>query len=141
MNDVIRDFFKMESAGGILLVIAAAIAMTIANSPLGETYQSLLHTYVFGMSVSHWINDGLMAVFFLLIGLEVKRELLEGALKSKETAIFLQLLRSVVCWLRHLFTLLLMQMTLKRSLVGQFLRRQTLHLLWVSWRYLVSAYQ
>ncbi|NOH67764.1 Na+/H+ antiporter NhaA [Vibrio rotiferianus] len=88
MNDVIRDFFKMESAGGILLVIAAAIAMTIANSPLGESYQAILHTYVFGMSVSHWINDGLMAVFFLLIGLEVKRELLEGALKSKETAIF-----------------------------------------------------
>ena len=88
MNDVIRDFFKMESAGGILLVIAAAIAMTIANSPLGESYQAMLHTYVFGMSVSHWINDVLMAVFFLLIGLEVKRELLEGALKSKETAIF-----------------------------------------------------
>ncbi len=88
MNDVIRDFFKMESAGGILLVIAAAIAMTIANSPLGESYQAMLHTYVFGMSVSHWINDSLMAVFFLLIGLEVKRELLEGALKSKETAIF-----------------------------------------------------
>jgi NhaA family Na+:H+ antiporter len=88
MNDVIRDFFKMESAGGILLVIAAAIAMTIANTPMGETYQAVLHSYVFGMSVSHWINDGLMAVFFLLIGLEVKRELLEGALKSKETAIF-----------------------------------------------------
>lgn len=88
MNDVIRDFFKMESAGGILLVIAAAIAMTIANTPLGDTYQAVLHSYVLGMSVSHWINDGLMAVFFLLIGLEVKRELLEGALKSKETAIF-----------------------------------------------------
>lgn len=88
MNDVIRDFFKMESAGGILLVIAAAIAMTIANTPLNETYQGFLHTYVLGMSVSHWINDGLMAVFFMLIGLEVKRELLEGALKSKETAIF-----------------------------------------------------
>ncbi|WP_260258312.1 Na+/H+ antiporter NhaA [Vibrio intestinalis] len=88
MSDIIRDFFKMESAGGILLVIAAAIAMTIANSPLNEMYQAFLHTYVFGMSVSHWINDGLMAVFFLLIGLEVKRELLEGALKSKETAIF-----------------------------------------------------
>ncbi|PFG55973.1 sodium or potassium/proton antiporter (NhaA family) [Vibrio sp. ES.051] len=88
MNDVIRDFFKMESAGGILLVIAAAIAMTIANSPMGEIYQSTLHTYLFGMSVSHWINDGLMAVFFLIVGLEVKRELLEGALKSKETAIF-----------------------------------------------------
>ncbi|MCG9687490.1 Na+/H+ antiporter NhaA, partial [Vibrio tubiashii] len=73
---------------GILLVIAAAIAMTIANTSLNDAYQGFLHTYVLGMSVSHWINDGLMAVFFLLIGLEVKRELLEGALKSKETAIF-----------------------------------------------------
>ncbi|TXZ75577.1 Na+/H+ antiporter NhaA [Vibrio mimicus] len=88
MSDIIRDFFKMESAGGILLVIAAAIAMFIANSSMGEGYQAILHTYVFGMSISHWINDGLMAVFFLLIGLEVKRELLEGALKSRETAIF-----------------------------------------------------
>ena len=88
MTDVIRDFFKLESAGGIILVIAAAIAMFVANSPLNEMYQGVLHSYVLGMSVSHWINDGLMAVFFLLIGLEVKRELLEGALKSKETAIF-----------------------------------------------------
>ncbi|EEX92477.1 pH-dependent sodium/proton antiporter [Vibrio orientalis CIP 102891 = ATCC 33934] len=88
MSDIIRDFFKMESAGGILLVIAAAIAMTIANTDLNDAYQGFLHTYILGMSVSHWINDGLMAVFFLLIGLEVKRELLEGALKSKETAIF-----------------------------------------------------
>lgn len=88
MSDVIRDFFKMESAGGILLVIAAAVAMIVANSALADTYNAILHTYVFGMSVSHWINDGLMAVFFLLIGLEVKRELLEGALKSRETAIF-----------------------------------------------------
>ena len=88
MSDIFRDFFKLESAGGILLVIAAAIAMTIANTSLNDAYQDFLHTYVLGMSVSHWINDGLMAVFFLLIGLEVKRELLEGALKSKETAIF-----------------------------------------------------
>ncbi|AYV20074.1 MULTISPECIES: Na+/H+ antiporter NhaA [Vibrio] len=88
MNDVIRNFFKMESAGGIILVIAAAIAMFVANSPLNEMYQGVLHTYVFGLSISHWINDGLMAIFFFLIGLEVKRELLEGALKSRETAIF-----------------------------------------------------
>ncbi len=88
MSDGIRDFFKMESAGGILLVIAAAVAMVVANTGFGESYNNVLHTYVFGMSVSHWINDGLMAIFFLLIGLEVKRELLEGALKSKETAIF-----------------------------------------------------
>ncbi|WP_210499401.1 Na+/H+ antiporter NhaA [Vibrio crassostreae] len=88
MNDFIRDFFKTESAGGIVLVIAAAIAMMVANSPLNEMYQSGLHTYIAGLSVSHWINDGLMAIFFLLIGLEVKREMMEGALKSKETAIF-----------------------------------------------------
>lgn len=88
MNDALRDFFKMESAGGILLVIAAAIAMLVANSPLIEVYQSGLEAYFMGMSISHWINDGLMAIFFLLIGLEVKRELIEGALKSKETAIF-----------------------------------------------------
>jgi len=88
MSDTIRDFFKMESAGGILLVIAAAIAMVVANTGLSNVYNDVLHFYIFGMSVSHWINDGLMAIFFLLIGLEVKRELLEGALKSKETAIF-----------------------------------------------------
>ncbi len=88
MNDAIRDFFKMESAGGIILVIAAAIAMLVANTGFNDIYQSVLHTYILGMSVSHWINDGLMAIFFLLIGLEVKRELLEGALKTKETAIF-----------------------------------------------------
>lgn len=85
---MLKDFFKMESAGGIILVIAAALAMLVANSPLNETYQGVLYSYVAGMSVEHWVNDGLMAIFFLLIGLEVKRELLEGALKSRETAIF-----------------------------------------------------
>ena len=88
MSDVFRDFFKLESAGGILLVIAAAIAMLAANSSLYPMYDTMLHTYIGGMSVLHWINDGLMVLFFLLIGLEVERELLEGALKSKETAIF-----------------------------------------------------
>lgn len=88
MSQMLKDFFKMESAGGIILVIAAALAMVVANSPLNEAYQGALHSYVLGMSVEHWVNDGLMALFFLLIGLEVKRELLEGALKSRETAIF-----------------------------------------------------
>jgi len=85
---IVRSFFRLESSGGILLVIAAVLAMIIANSPLSYFYQSFLHTYVGGMSISHWINDCLMAVFFLLIGLEVKRELISGALKSKERAIF-----------------------------------------------------
>jgi len=88
MMGIVRSFFRLESSGGILLVIAAVLAMIIANSPLSYFYQSFLHTYVGGMSISHWINDCLMAVFFLLIGLEVKRELISGALKSKERAIF-----------------------------------------------------
>ncbi|EAR57105.1 putative Na+/H+ antiporter [Photobacterium sp. SKA34] len=88
MTDAIRKFLKLESAGGIVLIIAALIAMIIANSPLASVYTDTLHSYVAGLSVSHWINDGLMAVFFLLIGLEVKRELIEGALNTKEKAIF-----------------------------------------------------
>lgn len=88
MTDAIRKFLKLESAGGIILIIAAALAMMIANSPLQDLYNGTLHTYVAGLSISHWINDGLMAVFFLLIGLEVKRELIEGALNTKEKAIF-----------------------------------------------------
>ncbi|OLQ79927.1 Na(+)/H(+) antiporter NhaA [Photobacterium proteolyticum] len=88
MTDAIRNFLKLESAGGIILIIAAAIAMMVANSPLEPLYNGTLHSYVAGLSVSHWINDGLMAIFFLLIGLEVKRELIEGALNTKEKAIF-----------------------------------------------------
>lgn len=88
MRNALLSFFKLESSGGILLVIAATIALIIANSPANDFYQSFLHTYVGGLSIAHWINDGFMAVFFLLIGLEVKRELMEGALQSKETAIF-----------------------------------------------------
>lgn len=88
MSGSMLNFFKKESASGIILVIAAVLAMFVANSAFNETYQAALHIDILGMSSSHWINDGLMAVFFLLIGLEVKRELLEGALKSKETALF-----------------------------------------------------
>lgn len=88
MTDAIRKFLKLESAGGIILIIAAAVAMVIANSPLQSLYSSTLSSYIAGLSVEHWINDGLMAVFFMLIGLEVKRELIEGALNTKEKAIF-----------------------------------------------------
>ena len=82
MTDAIRKFLKLESAGGIILIIAALIAMVIANSPLASLYTNTLHSYIAGLSVSHWINDGLMAIFFFLIGLEVKRELIEGALNK-----------------------------------------------------------
>ncbi|MCE9685333.1 Na+/H+ antiporter NhaA [Shewanella sp. AS16] len=90
MQKAIRDFLSQESAGGILLLVAVALAMLFANSPLSGLYQSLLGTE-FQLRLGEldinkplllWINDGLMALFFLLIGLEVKRELLEGALSS-----------------------------------------------------------
>ena len=86
------DFLELESAGGILLVIAAVIAMILANSPLENVYLRVLGTPMtvsigqFGLSkpLLLWINDGLMAVFFLLVGLEIKREALEGELSSRE---------------------------------------------------------
>ncbi|PTM43614.1 Na+/H+ antiporter NhaA [Bosea sp. 124] len=75
-------FLKSEAAGGVLLMIAAALALIIANSPVAPLYFSLLGQYVAGLSVLHWINDALMAVFFLLVGLEIKREFVEGQLSS-----------------------------------------------------------
>ena len=86
----VRDFMKVESAGGTLLFVAAVIAMLVANSPLAMLYDLLLDTTVAvqigALSINKplllWINDGLMAVFFLLIGLEIKREIMEGELSS-----------------------------------------------------------
>lgn len=86
----LRDFLKQESAGGIVLMFAAALALVLANSPLGAAYFGALSTEV-AVTVGGggivkpallWINDGLMALFFFLIGLEVKREVLEGQLSS-----------------------------------------------------------
>ncbi|RUU09981.1 Na+/H+ antiporter NhaA [Mesorhizobium sp. M7A.T.Ca.TU.009.01.3.2] len=79
---VFREFLDSEAAGGIFLMVAAALALIVANSPLAETYFSALHAYLGPLSVSHWVNDGLMAVFFLLVGLEIKREMLDGQLST-----------------------------------------------------------
>ncbi len=83
----IREFLKLEATAGMLLVAAAALAMAIANSPLTGGYNALLESHVgvgpwLDKSVIHWINDGLMVLFFLLIGLELKRERVEGALSN-----------------------------------------------------------
>ncbi|MBP2160939.1 Na+/H+ antiporter NhaA [Asticcacaulis sp. BE141] len=75
-------FLNSEAAGGIILMAAAAAAMAIANSPWAETYFHTLHIYVGGLSLLHWINDALMAVFFLMVGLEIKREMLTGQLSD-----------------------------------------------------------
>ncbi|KEZ72295.1 pH-dependent sodium/proton antiporter, partial [Pseudomonas syringae pv. syringae FF5] len=72
----ITRFFAAESAGGLVLMAAALAALIVANSPLADSYFAALHAVFAGLSVSHWINDGLMAIFFMLVGLEIKREVL-----------------------------------------------------------------
>src|SRR5690554_3748947 len=90
---IIRPFQRFQqagSSGGIVLLIATAIALIWANSRWADTYAHILHTEIsFGIgrqflsaTVHHWINDGLMAIFFFVVGLEIKRELLVGDLAS-----------------------------------------------------------
>ncbi len=89
-----RDFFKSKSAGGILLLVCVIISLIIANSSFGPAFNSFLQIEVGGSigklmlkyPISLWINDGLMAIFFLLVGLEIKRELVEGELASPRQA-------------------------------------------------------
>lgn len=81
-TSVIRAFLDNASSGGIVLMFSAALALVVANSPLGSAYVEILHAYVGGLSVLHWINDGLMAVFFLMVGLEIKREVIDGQLST-----------------------------------------------------------
>ncbi|KGQ37737.1 Na+/H+ antiporter NhaA [Gallibacterium genomosp. 1] len=97
LSQRIQHFFQSEPAGGILLLIATFLAIFCANLPfMTDCYQGLLNTTVafqFGQFQLHkplllWINDGLMAIFFLSIGLEVKKELLTGSLSNIKTAIF-----------------------------------------------------
>ena len=79
-------FFESEKSGGILLLGCTLVAIAVANSPLGPDYQALLATRVAGLTVEHWVNDWLMAIFFLLVGLELERELYVGELSSLKTA-------------------------------------------------------
>ncbi len=97
---LLRDFFRLQAAAGIVLMAAAALAMVVANSPWQGAYETFKHLPI-GFNVGgfalvkgaeHWINDGLMAVFFLLVALEIKRETLSGQLSSRE-----QMLLPVLC--------------------------------------------
>jgi NhaA family Na+:H+ antiporter len=86
----LRAFFRLESAGGVLLVLAALVAIVAANSPLDAYYEAALHTRLsfqvgsagLDKPLLLWINDGLMAVFFFLVGLELKREAIDGELAN-----------------------------------------------------------
>jgi Na+:H+ antiporter, NhaA family len=78
----VRTLLTGEAGAGLGLMASAALALAVANSPLAATYFGALQAHVGGLSVLHWINDGLMAVFFLLVGLEIKREMIEGRLRT-----------------------------------------------------------
>ena len=89
-DTLFKRLIRHEAAGGVVLMLAAAVAMIIANSPLNEAYQALFDkkfsVLIDGVGISKpiilWVNDGLMAIFFFLIGLELKREMLEGKLRN-----------------------------------------------------------
>ena len=91
MKQKIKDFLHSDASGGILILIATVCALVIANSALSDFYNTVLKTYArvevgdFGIAkpIILWVNDGLMALFFLLVGLELKREMIEGALADK----------------------------------------------------------
>jgi NhaA family Na+:H+ antiporter len=78
----LRGFLQSKASGGILLMAAAALALVVANSPAADAYFATLHAYLGPPSVAHCINDALMAVFFLLVGLEIKREFVDGHLST-----------------------------------------------------------
>ncbi|MBC7584482.1 MAG: Na+/H+ antiporter NhaA [Tardiphaga sp.] len=78
----LRHFMTSEAGSGVVLMLAAAAALIVANSPASPAYFATLQSYVAGLSVLHWINDALMAVFFLFVGLEIKREFMEGQLAT-----------------------------------------------------------
>ena len=93
--DALREFLQLETAGGVLLLIFIAVAMLVANSPLSGAYTALLDTtvaiqvgaLVINKPLFLWVNDGLMAVFFFLVALEIKREIMEGELSSFEQVV------------------------------------------------------
>ena len=88
-------FFKLEAASGLVLLFAAVIALTISNSDLSDLYFETLNKYLFlginefgiKLSVLHWINDALMAIFFFFVTLEIKREFLQGELSNPKQAL------------------------------------------------------
>ena len=87
LSSTFNRFFESEKSGGILLVVCTALSLVLANSPLGPEYLGFWRLSAGGMSLEHWVNDALMAIFFLLIGLELERELYVGELSDFRNAL------------------------------------------------------
>lgn len=83
-SSLFKEFVNSEKAGGIVLIACTLVSLLLANSAWGDSYTAIWQKDMGGHSVAHWINDGLMALFFLLIGLELERELYHGALSDKK---------------------------------------------------------
>ena len=81
---MIQEFMALEASGGLVLLGVTVLSLLLANSPVSEFYFSALHFYIGPLSVHHWINDGLMAIFFLLVGLEIKHEVTQGELATAQ---------------------------------------------------------
>lgn len=88
VTKLFTEFFESEKAGGLVLIACTIISLTLANSNFGDVYQNFFQTNFTGLSIEHWINDGLMAIFFLLIGLELEREIYRGELSNLKEALF-----------------------------------------------------
>lgn len=82
-----REFFDSEKSNGILLILCTLVSLLMANSPVGSDYLGAWRMHVGGLSLDHWINEALMAIFFLLIGLELEREFYSGELSNFQDAL------------------------------------------------------
>jgi NhaA family Na+:H+ antiporter len=87
LSNTFKSFFDSEKSSGILLIVCTMISLAITNSTLGANYLGFWQSYAGGLSIEHWINDALMAIFFLLIGLELERELYVGELSDFKNAL------------------------------------------------------
>ena len=87
LSNTFNRFFDSEKSSGILLIICTMISIGLTNSSMGHEYLSVWESYVGGLSIEHWVNDGLMAIFFLLIGLELEREIYVGELSNFRNAL------------------------------------------------------
>jgi NhaA family Na+:H+ antiporter len=85
-KDLFAGFFNSEKAGGVVMLVATALSLVLANSPLAPAILPLFDTHLAGLSFLEWVNDGLMTVFFLLIGLELEREFYKGELSNLKGA-------------------------------------------------------
>lgn len=87
LTKTFTKFFDDQKSSGIVLIVCTTVSLAITNSLIGENYLALWHFYFACLSLEHWVNDGLMAIFFLLIGLELERELYNGELSNFKNAL------------------------------------------------------